>query len=74
LDLFLPGSDVPDSKIKPEIFAANDQVERLIAEVKKAAAQLVPAAETGDEAKIAAAYAALNNACNACHKEFRKEE
>src|SRR5258708_8777705 len=29
--LFSPGSDVAESKIKPEIFAANDHVDQLIA-------------------------------------------
>jgi cytochrome c556 len=72
--LFPHGSDVADSKIKPEIFAAKDQVDHLIAEVKKEAAQLVPAVKTGDKATITAAYTALYDACNACHKEFRKGE
>jgi cytochrome c556 len=72
--LFPPGSNVAESKIKPEIFNAKDHVEQLIAAVKTATAQLVPAVKTGDKATIAAAYTAVNDACNACHKEFRKEE
>jgi cytochrome c556 len=72
--LFPQGSDVANSKIKPEIFAAKEKVVQLIATVKTATAQLVPAVKTGDTAAIAAAYAAVNDACNACHKEFRKEE
>jgi cytochrome c556 len=71
--LFPPGSDVAESKIKPEIFAANDHVDQLIAAVKTATAQLVPAVKTGDKATISAAYTAVN-ACNACHTEFRKDE
>jgi len=72
--LFPPGSDVDGSKIKPEIFAASDHVDQLIAAVQTATAQLVPAAKTGDKAAIIAAYTATANACNACHMEFRKEE
>ena len=72
--LFSAGSDVAESKIKPEIFAAKDHVDQLVAAVQTAAAELVPAVKTGDKAAIAAAYAALNDACNACHKEFRKDE
>jgi cytochrome c556 len=68
--LFPPGSDVVESKIKPEIFAANDHVDQLIAAVKAATKQLVPAVKTGDKAAISAAY----TACNACHTEFRREE
>jgi cytochrome c556 len=72
--LFPPGSDVAESRIKPEIFAANDHVDQLIAAVQTATTQLVPAVKSGDKAAISAAYTAVNNACNACHTEFRREE
>jgi cytochrome c556 len=72
--LFPPGSDVDGSKIKPEIFAARDYIDQLIAAVQTATAKLVPAVKTGDKAEITAAYTAVANACNACHTEFRKEE
>jgi len=72
--LFPPGSDFAESKIKPEIFAANDHVDQLVAAVQTATAQLVPAVKTGDKAAISAAYTAVFNACNACHTEFRKDE
>src|SRR6516165_8196938 len=72
--LFAPGSNVADSKIKPAIFAAGDQVGQLIAAVQAAAGQLVQAVKTGDNAAISTAYTAVANACNACHMEFRKEE
>ena len=72
--LFPPGSDVDGSKIKPEIFAAGDHVDQLIAGVRKATTQLVPAVRTGDKAAITAAYTAVADACNACHMEYRKEE
>src|SRR6516225_11649280 len=72
--LFEPGSNVADSKIKPAIFAAGDQVDQLIAAVQAAAGQLVPAVKTGDKATIAAAYNAAADACNACHTKFREEE
>ena len=70
--LFEPGSNVADSKIKPAIFAAGDQVDQLIAAVQAAAGQLVPAVKTGDNAAISTAYTAVANACNACHMEFRR--
>jgi cytochrome c556 len=72
--LFPPGSDVAESKIKPEIFAANDHVDQLIAAVQAATAKLVPAVKTGDKAATTVAYTAVNNACNACHTKFRKDE
>jgi cytochrome c556 len=72
--LFPLGSDVAESKIKPEIFSAKDHVDQLIVAVKTATAQLVPVVESADKAAITATYTAVNNACNACHTEFRKEE
>jgi cytochrome c556 len=72
--LFPPGSDVAESKIKPEIFATNDHVDQLIAAVKTATKHLVPAVKTGDKAAMSAAYTAVYDACNACHREFRREE
>src|ERR1700757_53219 len=72
--LFLPGSDVAESKIKPAIFNAGDHVDQLIAAVQTPTAQLVPAVKSGDKAAIALAYTAAANTCNACHTEFRKEE
>ena len=72
--LFAPGSNVADSKIKPAIFAAGDQVDQLIAAVQTATSRLVPAVKSGDKAAIAAAYTAAADACNACHTKFREEE
>src|SRR5712672_2098807 len=60
--LFIPGSDVADSKVKPAIFAAGDRVDRLIAAVQAATVQLVPAVKSGDKEKIAAAYTAVADA------------
>jgi cytochrome c556 len=73
-NLFPPGSNVAESKIKPEIFAAGDHVDQLITAVQIATAKLVPAVKTGDKAAITAAYTAVADACNACHMEYRKEE
>jgi cytochrome c556 len=72
--LFPAGSDVADSRIKPEIFAAQDRVPQLVAGVEDAAQKLSAAVKSGDKSAIAAAYAVTNNACNACHNQFRKAE
>jgi cytochrome c556 len=72
--LFPPGSDLAESRIKPEIFTAADRVDQLIAEVQSATARLVPAVRTGDKMALAAAYNTVAEACNACHAKFRKEE
>jgi cytochrome c556 len=70
--LFPPGSDVPESHLKSELLADPARADELIATVKADAAQLLEAVKTGDKGRIAVAYKTLNDACNACHNEFRK--
>jgi len=70
--LFPLGSDVPESHLKAELLANRARADELIATVQTDAAVLVQAVKTGDKGQIAVAYKALNDACNACHDEFRK--
>ena len=72
--LFPPGSDVAESRMKPEIFTAKGDVERLIADVQTAIGRLVPAVKSADKDTIAAAYKAVNDACESCHTRFRRSE
>ena len=72
--LFPPGSAVAGSGMKPELLADRPRVDALITAVQAAAPQLAAAVGSGDKAKIAAAYKALNDACEACHTSFRKDE
>jgi cytochrome c556 len=70
--LFPAGSNVKDSQAKPEIFAAGAQVLQLAADVQAAADRLAIAAKSGDQAALIAAYKAQDDACEACHRDFRK--
>jgi cytochrome c556 len=70
--LFKPGSDLPESHLKSNLFANRARADATIEDVKKQAVGLVPAVKTGDMEKIAAAYKAVYDACDSCHKEFRK--
>src|SRR5258708_37994092 len=70
--LFPPGSDVAESRIKPEIFTAADPVDRLIAAVKRATVQLVSAGKTGGKGAITPASATGAHAPNARHTRLRK--
>src|SRR5260370_24945620 len=56
--LFLPGSDVTESKIKPAIFDAGNHVDQLIAAVQSATAKLVPGVKSVDRASTAGAHTA----------------
>jgi cytochrome c556 len=72
--LFPPGSDGPDSNMKPAILAAPDRVAQLVASVQSAMPDFVAEVKSGDKARIASAAAAINKACDACHNDFRKDE
>ncbi len=71
-NLFPAGSDVGESRIKPEIFSAKPRVDALVQGVQAAAERLAPAAKSGDKAMITGAYQTVNDACEACHRDFRK--
>jgi cytochrome c556 len=72
--LFPPGSDVPQSKMKPELVTAGDR-DAMIAQVQKAAEGLVPGVKEGATNKeaMASAYKAVADACVACHKKYRND-
>ena len=72
--LFPSGSDVKDSRMKPEIFAAKEDVDQLTTNVQTATGLLVPAVKSADKSTIAAAYKAVNDACESCHTKFRRSE
>ena len=72
--LFAPGSIVGASHMKPAIFDDPARVAALTEQVRAAVAKLPAAAKSGDQAVLAAAYAAANQACVACHKDFRIDE
>jgi cytochrome c556 len=72
--LFPPGSDDPESRMKPEIFAAKEDVDRLTGNLQSAVDGLVAAVKGPDKAAIAAAYRGVNDACESCHTRFRKSE
>jgi cytochrome c556 len=72
--LFPPGSDVPDSNMKPAILAVPDKVKQLVAGVQAAMPGFVEDVKSGDKTRIASAYATMAKACDACHSEFRRQE
>jgi cytochrome c556 len=72
--LFPPGSDVDGSKMKPAILTAPDKVAQLTTALQAAAAVFVDDVKSDDKARIAASYATMNKACDACHNDYRIEQ
>lgn len=71
--LFPPGSDVPKSKMNPKLAADQAEVQALSTKVQQAVAALVPAVQSGDMAKMAAAYKLVDDSCDACHSKYRND-
>ncbi len=70
--LFAPGSDLPDSNMKPEAGQQPEKVAKYLADLKVNTAKLVETAKGGDKEAIAVAFQSANQVCNACHQDFRK--
>ena len=68
--LFEPGSDAAGSKMKPEALANKADLAALTADAQKAVADLLPAVQSGDKEKIAAAIKPALAACGACHTKY----
>jgi cytochrome c556 len=72
--LFPPGSEAPESRMKPAILSAPEKVTQLTAALQATMPSLIDAVKSGDKARIAAAYETTNNACEACHTDYRAKE
>jgi cytochrome c556 len=72
--LFTPGSDVEGSKMKPAILTAPDKVKQLVAALEAATPGFVADVKSGDKARMSASYATMNQACDACHNDYRAEK
>lgn len=75
--LFIPGTEknIGDTKtrVKPEMFSDIESVTKVGMAFNKAANELAAAAETGDKATVAKAFAAAGESCKGCHDKFRMD-
>lgn len=73
--LFGPGTDedVGDqrTRARPELFQNFPDVATLGNNMSRAADNLLEQAQTGDQAKIRAAFGELGQTCKACHDKYR---
>jgi len=68
---FGPDTNYPPSKSRPEVWSDNAKFDDLRKEFLKAGDELAKAAETGDKAKVDAAYKTVYDSCKRCHKDFK---
>ena len=72
-DAFLtPGSDKGDTRMKPAALKEPDKFLAAADAFEIEAAELAEAADGGELEKIKPRFAAVAQACSACHKQFRK--
>lgn len=69
---FTPDSNYPPTRAKPDLWEHPANFAEFGKDLDESLNQLIAAAETGKLAKIAPAYASVEDACQACHQRFRK--
>jgi cytochrome c556 len=72
--LFPKDSDFGDTNALDAVWTKTGDFKKRAADAKARAEDLVKAVGTNDKAKMTAAFGKLNDACKACHKDYRKEE
>lgn len=70
---FAPGTEHGETKAKEDIWFEEDRFKKLGADLELKTSALTRAAETSDLKKIKQAFEQTRDACNACHKDFRKK-
>lgn len=68
---FPAGSDVPESKAKPEIWKEQDKFKAGSEKMQADVAKLSAAAKSGDLNQIKTAFGAAGQTCKSCHDNFR---
>ena len=70
---FGPGTDVGDTRAKPNIWSDNAKFVAAATKMQEEMAKLNTAAKSGNLDQIKAAFGPVGSACKACHDDFRKE-
>jgi cytochrome c556 len=69
--MFPAGSDLPDSRARPEIWRNKADFDARAAAFGEAAARLETLAKAGDAAAFAAQVDVVQSRCSACHQSYR---
>jgi cytochrome c556 len=70
---FVEGSERGDTRAKDDIWFEDEKFKRYANELQFKSAGVTAAAESGDLKRFKAAVGQMRDACNACHKAFRKD-
>ena len=72
--LFPKDSDFGDTRALDAVWSRNAEFQKRAQDARARADAFAKAVAAGDSANYAARFGELNDACKACHKDFRKEE
>ena len=72
--LFPKDSDFGDTNALDDVWKKPADFKKRAADAKTKSDDFVKAVATNDKARMTAAFGQLNDACKACHKDFRKEQ
>jgi cytochrome c556 len=72
--LFPKDSDFGDTDALDAVWSKNAEFKKRAGDAKAKSEAFVKAVASRDQSKIAAGFKDLNDACKACHKDFRKEK
>lgn len=70
---FVSGSDLGNTRAKPEIWTQKDKWNAAVAKSQDDIAKLVAAGKTGNIDQIKSAAGAVGQSCKGCHDDFRKD-
>ncbi|MGH8807763.1 MAG: c-type cytochrome [Noviherbaspirillum sp.] len=70
---FPAGSDLPNSKAKPEIWKEQDKVKAGVDKLQAEVVKLSTAAKSGDLNAIKVAFGGVGQSCKACHDNYRNK-
>ncbi len=73
-DVFPDGTDVGDTRARPEIWQDKAQFAAAVKALQTATGELVSVAESGDLTAVGAQLKKVGQACGGCHKTFRKKK
>jgi cytochrome c556 len=72
--LFPKDSDFGDTRALDAVWSRNAEFQKRAQDARAKADAFAKAVVAGDSKNYAARFGELNDACKACHKDFRKEE
>jgi len=69
---YIPGSDVANSRTKPEALAQPERFKQLGDKLSADSTKLVAAARAGDQATVRSLVGELGQTCKVCHDAYRR--